>query len=419
LAGIASDRSAALAGLLPAAGWEPIVITTQTGFYHRSTESSPPDIQVLRTPAPELSPFVRRIYARGRGLPSPADSTTVTPVEAGRLGSGARSLLRDFVYIPDAQLGWIPFAARAAARAIRESRRPAVLWSSSVPYSAHVAAMRAARRTGAKWVAEFRDPWTTAYPTNLPASRARREIDLCLERRIVSAADHLVVLSDSTREALLTQHPTLTPGRVSVVTNGFVSRDVGKPPPPAEPMSILYAGTVAPGEDPALILAGLDKLQAERPDSFRLRVLGPAGPWLTSGGGERPWLELPGVVSPGEAHAEMRNSSALLVLQRHPAYRIVLPGKSFEYVGSRRPIIAAVPSDWELLRMLEQHADVRRVDPLTADGLREVVQALLDEHVAGQIQQPRVPEARVAPLRREVQARKLAAIFDQLASAAA
>jgi hypothetical protein len=420
LAGVASDRAASLATLLPSVGWEPIVITAREGFYHRAGEDWNSAVHVERTRSLEVSRAARAAYMSLRGSTAGAPSTTVSPVPAGRAGSGLRELVREYVYVPDAQFGWIPFAARAAIRSVRRAEHAAVMWSSSVPYSAHVAAMLAARRTGARWVAEFRDPWSTAHPINLPRSDLRRSVNLRIERRIVEAADHVVVLSEGHRAALLDRHSQLPPSRVSVVTNGFTLRGKGSPPPPEEKMSILYAGVVATGEDPSPVLAALDRVHAERPDSFRLVVLGPAEPWRRRDDHERrPWLELRGVVSPGDAREAMRSSSTLLLVQSHPAYRMVLPGKSFEYIGSKRPILAVVPPGWELTGMLERYSDSRRADSSDQAVLVSTVMALLDEHAAGTLQAPRVPDEQIAPLQRSEQVKKLAAIFDRLTSGAA
>ncbi len=420
LAGIASDRAASLTTLLPSCGWEPIVITARTGLYHRAAEASFPSVKVERTRSFEMSRALRAAYVGLVGSAASPESTTLTSVSVGRAGSRLRDLVREYVYVPDAQVGWIPFAARAAASSARMSGSRAVLWSSSVPYSAHVAAMLAARRTGVPWVAEFRDPWTTAHPLNLPRSNLRRSLNLLIERRIVTSADHVVVLAETLRTRLLDRHPGLPPSRVSVVTNGFMPRRAGSPPPPEEQMSILYAGVVAPWEDPSPVLAALDRVHVRRPGSFRMVVLGPPEPWLEQRHqADRPWLELRGVVSPSEANEAMRHSSVLLVVQNHPAYRIILPGKAFQYIGSRRPILAVVPADWELTGMLRQYSDLRHVDPGDQAGLASNVEALLAEHADGTLQQPRVSEELIAPLHRAEQAKQLAAIFDRLTVGAA
>jgi hypothetical protein len=177
-------------------------------------------------------------------------------------------------------------------------------------------------------------------------------------------------------------------------------------------MEITYAGTVAPGEDVRPVLAALDHVHEIARGSFRLRVLGPPDPWrdasLTD---QRPWLELDGVVSSSRAREAMAQSSALLLLQWHPAYFGVLPGKAFEYIGTRRPILALVPAASEMEMLINDHADARVLHPHECADLEPAVMRLLDQHRRGTLQQPRVPESSTAPLWRREQARQLAEIF--------
>jgi hypothetical protein len=321
--------------------------------------------------------------------------------------------VRDFAYVPDAQVGWIPFAAGAALRAVRMSASRPVLLSSSVPYSAHFAAMAASRRSGAAWVAELRDPWSTSTSPYRSARSLRRRIDHRLEWSVVRRADHVVVTSGGTRDELLAAHPGLPAARVTVITNGFEPMPEGRPPGATEPMTILYAGTVAPGEDMAPVLAELDLVQARDPGSFRLRVLGPAEPWRSER--ERTWLALDGVVSPARAREALASSSALLLVQRHPAYRTVIPGKLFEYVGARRPVLAVCPPGSEMESLLRAYGDVRAIDPDRLGEFPAAVAGLLAEHRAGTLQRPRVDASVVAPLRRSEQAKQLAAVLDSVA----
>jgi len=183
-------------------------------------------------------------------------------------------------------------------------------------------------------------------------------------------------------------------------------------------MTILYAGTVAAGEDMAPLLEVMDQVHARRPGSFRLRVLGPAQPWepVNTSTPGRSWLKLDGIVTPEQAREAMANSSAMLFVQTNPAYESVIPGKVFEYVGVRRPIISVCSPMSEMDTIVRRHADARSISPdRLVDELAPVVDRLVDEHRAGMIQQPRVTEAVVAPLYRAEQARKLAAIFAMVA----
>jgi hypothetical protein len=368
----------------------------------------------VRTRSLELSRVFRRAYSVATGAADESDEMTIRPIASGGAGAHARRLVHDFVYLPDAQVGWIPFAARAAADALAAAPPGSVVLSSSGPVSSHFAAMWAARRSGAPWVAEFRDPFASDPGPTRTRSMARQRVNRRLEDRILRAADHVVVTTESTRQEMLRHTPDLQEERISIVRNGFEPVPAAAPPGPREPMTVVYVGTVAPGEETGWVLTAFDLAHADRPDGFRLRVVGPPGPWQDSGpdaGARRPWLQLDGVVSPVEARTAMAAGSALLLI-RHPDYRIHLPGKAFDYIGARRPIIAAVPPVSEMEDMIMRHSDARILRWGETESLARVIEQFVDQHRAGELQAPRVPESLTAPLARRDQVARLAEIFD-------
>jgi hypothetical protein len=412
LVGIASERAFAMTQALSELGWQPVVITPRSGFFHRALSVPEEPWPVVRTNSIELSRGLRRAYRIGSAASTPSDGE-VTPVAGGRVADRLRGLVRDFVYVPDGQIGWLPFARRALQQNLETAGSRCVVLSTSVPYSAHLAAMSATRGR-IPWVAEFRDPWTTGAHAGRSPHPARQRVNRALERRIVTRADHVIVTSHSTREDLLAAHPDLAPQRISVVTNGFVPAPDRRRPPPGEPMTILYAGTVNVGEDLAPVIAAFDRLDAAHPGSFRLRVMGPAERWdaWAAEGGRRPWLQIMGLVTPAEARAAMSESSALLLLQTHSAYDRILPGKAFEYIGVRRPILALISAQGELANLLTAHADARVVPREDPSLLDEQLRILLAEHQRGELQGPRVEEELTRPLTRREQAVQLSAVLD-------
>jgi hypothetical protein len=414
LVGIASERAEALSRHLQGFGWDPVVVTVRDGHYHRALEAERPAVPVVRTRSVELSRLFRSGYAAAVNGGQAVEETTVHALETGRAGAAARRVARAFLYVPDAQVGWIPFAASAARRALAAAGGDGVVFSTSVPYSAHFAAMSVARRRRVPWVAELRDPWSTSRSPGRTQSRLRRQLDRRLERRVVARADHIVVTSEGSREELLETAGGLDRDRISVVRNGFEPTPEGRPPPADEPMTILYAGTVAPGEDMGPVLEALDRVHARHTDAFRLRVLGPTGAWGSAP--DRPWLSLEGTVTPSDARQAMGDSSVLLLVQMHEAYRTIIPGKCFEYIGVRRPVLALVPHGSEMEALLLKHADVRLVNAGRAGQLESTVEGLLTEHRRGQLQAPRVPTSITAPLARREQAKQLAQIFEQVSA---
>lgn len=415
LIGIASERAAAMTRHLPAFGWEAVVVTPREGFYHRAPELSAPPASVIRTPSIEVSRALRGVHGRVRPGGDDASGDELRAIEVKGPARAARRLVRELVYVPDAQVGWIPFATGAATRTLRGFDGPKVVFSTSVPYSAHFAAMATARASGVPWVAELRDPWSTGVAPGRTSSALRSWIDRTMEGRVLLRADHVVVTSESTRSQLLAAVPALRGDDISVVTNGFEPPPELPGPRPEEAMTMLYAGTVAPGEDTAPVLSALDHVHALHPGAFELHVVGPSLGWEPAGE-SRPWLRLDGLVSPERARELMASSSVLLLVQAHPAYATIIPGKAFEYIGARRPVVAAVARGTELEALLRRYADARFVDPGTPTEIIAAVERLLEEHRSGRLQEPRVPQSLIAGLERRAQTRRLAEIFERVAA---
>ena len=177
-------------------GVQPSVLTVDDGsFPHQDAALGadiPPGTEVRRAPA--LDPL--RLYARlksGKG-------ETAVPVgslgEATSWGERAARFARANMFLPDARVGWVPYAARAARRWVDEAAAAgdpfgAVL-TSGPPHSAHLVGLALKRaRPALRWVADFRDPWTGInYYDELPMTAAARALDRQMERLVLRHAEH-------------------------------------------------------------------------------------------------------------------------------------------------------------------------------------------------------------------------------------
>ncbi|MEX2526842.1 MAG: glycosyltransferase [Gemmatimonadota bacterium] len=431
LVGIASERAAALARHLPLLGWRVVVVTPAKGFYHgkaieeASHSGGPPSlpphgVQVVRTRSPELSRGLRRIWETATRPSHPVEreaSGVVRPVATGALGGILRRKVREWLYLPDAQRAWVAPAARAAGLALRGVEGPRVILSSSVPYSAHLAARRLSTRTGVPWVAEFRDPWTTAHESLRPRSRLRRKLDERWEAAILRDAHAVVHTSRTTQEAVLQRFPPADPAGFSVIMNGFEPLPPGSPPSPDAPFLLLHAGTLAPGVDPSTTLEAVQRLHARHPGGVRFVHLGDPVPWREASEGRwraAPWLETPGVVTPAEAREAMVDASANLVHVPGETYRAIIPGKLLEYLGARRPVLAIVPEGSEMEALGQRYGEVHLAPTGTAEEVHARLEVLWEAHRAGSLQTPRVESAVVEPLTRGAQARKWSQLLEEV-----
>lgn len=218
LGGIGSLRALKFATYLPEFGWEPTVLAPRHGAYYRDPSLLFPEEKVARTGSLELSRLGKRALGAG--------GSDTQPAGVGPFLRRVRGLVRRFVYRPDAQVGWYPFAVAVGRRVLRERRFDAV-FSSSFPITAHLVARRLHRDTGLPWVAEFRDPWTDVANPGDPLRRR----DQRLERALASEAAAVVVPSPAWGALFRGKGARV----VEVITNGYDPADIPPCQPPPRP----------------------------------------------------------------------------------------------------------------------------------------------------------------------------------------
>jgi hypothetical protein len=407
--GAASERIASFARHLPASGWEPIVVTTARGLYHRDLSYAPPPVRTLRTRSPEPSRLFRR-----RRRSTAATPELVPERSLATTGDRLRRFVRDYVYVPDGQALWIPFAVAGLRRALSIASGPTVLLSTSVPYSAHLAARSLAQRVGVPWIAEFRDPWVHVHQAIRPRAAPRRRIDGLLERRVVASATAVVVTSELTRKDMARRYPSLEE-RFWVVRNGFEPLQSSASPPEADaPLELVHAGTVPPQSPIEPLLLGIDAIARRRPGEIRLIVLGPPARWrqAASAMGGAPWLDVRGAVSPSDARLVSARASANLLVCPGEEYDEHIAAKLMEYFGVRRPVLAIISPSGEMATLSREYGDVRVLSRFDAETVEEQVERLLSDHRRGLLQRTVQPRRRVEDLTRYEQAQRLAAVLE-------
>src|SRR5690606_34938276 len=92
--------------------------------------------------------------------------------------------------------------------------------TSGPPHSLHLIALKLKKKANLKWIADFRDPWTTiGYHKDLKLSHFAENQHLKLEAEVLRNADHILVTSRTTKADFekLTERP------ITVITNGYDS----------------------------------------------------------------------------------------------------------------------------------------------------------------------------------------------------
>jgi glycosyltransferase involved in cell wall biosynthesis len=347
-------------------GWRPTVVAPDGYAYWIVDESLLDDIpgscDVHRTRTLSGQYVLRRLRGGSRGG-SPVRSSRSFRI-LRRLGAA--------LLVPDTYVGWYPFARRVADRLVRQRRFDAV-FSTSPPETGHMVALHIHKSSGLPWVADFRDPWTNLYVLP-PASRFHARVHDSLEKKVCTSA-WVVVTNREHKEQLEAKYPGMNPPRV--IPNGYDHAKLeayADLRPSGDRCRILHAGTLSEKRSAAAFLSGLKIfLDGDPGAAHRVQVMfvGPRedeNDVMVRRLGLEDVVEFRDTVPHGESLKLVHTSHVLLMI----ALEHRIPGKFFEYVGARRPILA-LAAEGELKDLVVR---LRRGEVAPADDPRRIAEAI-------------------------------------------
>jgi glycosyltransferase involved in cell wall biosynthesis len=402
------QRGVKFAKYLPAYGVAPYVVTRTVTA--REDESLLADAAGIPVRYARHIPFQRLGNSGGPAAAAPAAMQKVS----------AFKRVRDWLQLPDHVLSWVPFAV-ATGKQWADQIQPSAIFSTSPYHSTHLAALRLKRALNIPWIAEFRDPWAGDLFTNYP-TEFHRKANAALERKVVEAADAVVVVSDGMRKDFRSRYPRLP--RVEVIYNGFDAADfqgVDATLPPG-PYTIRHLGTFYPDRKPDAFLRGLALFLKRTPQarpSLKVELYGRHHSdvearlrALCDELGLREVVAFHPYVSHHEAIKLLRTSHALLLVPG-PGETTVT-GKLFEYLAAARPILATAPYPSGIDEIFNRLGG----SPLRVDDTPEAVVPALEKLFltleAGEPSSLVPPPARTEEFTREGAAQRLAKLVGEL-----
>lgn len=281
--------------------------------------------------------------------------------------AAARRLYQQWATTPDRYAGWVAPALAQARTWARAGWTPDLVYSSGPPQRGHVAAARIAAALSRPWVAELRDLWVGNPYVDLPPPL--RWWSNRLGRATLAEARGFVAVTEGAAAEL--RHQFAAP--VAVAMNGFDPEDHADDaaPAPLDPdrLTILHAGVIYAGRrDPSALFAAIARLgpRARRIDArFHHDEFGSVQAMIARHGVAAAVTLLPLVPRRDILKAERRADVMLLCRWADPRDDAVIPGKLFEYIGARRPILAVGSETGEAATIVRAVGGLVSNDPAT------------------------------------------------------
>lgn len=339
-------------------GWEPIVITPQSGTY-ASLDSSlltdvPATVQVFKTKT--LEPFLFYNLLQGKkekivptGLIGMQSSTSIF--------HKISKYIRANFFIPDARVGWNRFALQKAKEIIAQNKIDALI-TTGPPHSTHLVGLKLKNEFHLPWIADFRDPWTNIYYNKFfPRTKATIKKDEALERQVLTTADCITTVSHGLAEDLQ-RHAK----NISVIYNGYDEDDIYRGSiQKTEKFRLAHIGNFVPFLDSQGLWDALAELHNEIPsfkNDFEINFTGKVDEQILQNiknKGLGNLLTLNDFVPHKEATKRMFQASLLLFsIARDENNKLIVSGKLFEYIASTTPVISIGPIDGDAATILTE-----------------------------------------------------------------
>ena len=329
---------------------EPIVYAPENPNYPLIDENFaseiPSDIEVLKQPINEPYRFAKLFSKKKTKQMSSGiiSKKEISAVEKLML------YVRGNFFIPDARVGWVKPSVKLLSKYIAENPVDVVI-TTGPPHSLHLIGMQLQKDLNVKWIADFRDPWTTIhYHKSLRLNKASERKHKALEASVLKAADIITVTSPTTKK----EFEMITETPIEVITNGYdISGKIDFEMD--SKFSISHIGSLLSERNPEFlwkVLAEICREDTSFKNDLQLKFAGAVSDDVKQSLENFQLMEnceVLGYVSHSEALRLQHKSQVLLLVEINSAEtRAIIPGKLFEYLAAKRPIIALGPKESDI-----------------------------------------------------------------------
>lgn len=295
--------------------------------------------------------------------------------------------VRGNLFIPDARVLWVKPSVRFLSYYIPKNNIDAII-TTGPPHSLHLIGMELQQRLGVKWVADFRDPWTTiGYHKELKLSSSAEKKHKELETKVLNSADAIIVTSPTTKA----EFEAITSKPIEVITNGYDVENIGRQQLD-EHFTLAHIGSFLSERNPKILWDALAEIITENEhfrQKFRMKLAGAVSQEILASiknAGLENHIDLLGYLSHEQALIEQRKSQVLLMVEiDSPDTRCIIPGKLFEYMAAERPILAIGPEGADFAGIVTATNTGKFITYQEKEKLKNTILAYFEQYLANDL----------------------------------
>ena len=341
--------------------WEPIVFTVENGEFpvldFDLIKEIPDGVEVLTVPAWE--PYKMYKLFSGRNKSDGINSGFLSEKKGSGLIESISKWIRGNLFIPDARKFWIK-PANQFLNEYLQNHPVDVIISSGPPHSTHLIALSLKKKFQIPWLSDFRDPWTNIdFYKDLKLTKRADQKHRKLENDVLVQSDIVLTIG----RQLSNELKILGAKRVEIIENGFDPQDFleDKNCELDEKFSIAHIGSFTPSRNHMVLWKALSHLvnkKEEFKSKLEIKLIGKVDYSVLQSikdFGLDTYVKKIDYVPHNEVIKHQKSSKLLLLMVNNtPNAKGIVTGKVFEYMASKRPILAIGPKDGDLGEILSK-----------------------------------------------------------------
>ncbi len=416
--GIGVLRCLKIAKYLRHFGWEPIVFTAEDAHYpnidYSNDKDIPDGITILKQKIWE--PYHIYKWITGKKKDANVNNVFYTKSEKAGLAHQFSVWIRSNFFIPDARKFWIQPSVKFLLQYLDENPVDAI-FSNGPPHSNTRIATLLKQKTGIPFLADFQDPWTQVdYYQLLHLTKWADDKHHRLEQDVFKHADAVSIVSPTWKNDL----KEIGAKNVSVIPWGYdqddfknIKRQID------EKFTLTHLGIMGYDRNPSVLFKVLKDLIEEVEDfenDVEIKLVGQVDFSVLEAiqlNGIEGILNLVGSVSRSEALQLCCNSNLLLLLLNQQSNALGrIPGKLFEYLAARRPIIVLGAEESDATTIVLESKGGVGANYEDYDKIKKIIIDYYQQYKTGNLQNP--VNSHIQQYSNQSLTKKVAALLDSI-----
>lgn len=261
------------------------------------------------------------------------------------------SIISQSIYIPDNKISWSKNVEKKVDDILRNEQFDAV-YVSCPPFSTFERIARLRTKYDIPIIIDYRDLWFNSY-FSFYITPFHKILNKRKEYNSLKNIDAIIVTNRKIKEFLIKTYPFLTFEDITIIPHGYDEEDfvrAEKFPKPGNKMVFMYAGIFLGYSTPKYFLKAFKEITIERPDIAQNIELHFVGYLRKENHKLIKKLKLEefifdhGYVDHLTSVGKILSADVLwFMIDYRKNIDSILPGKIYEYVGARKPILGCVP----------------------------------------------------------------------------